>query len=145
MPHIVKHILLPIDFSDNSELAMKTALHSFGDKVETITLLTVYEGAQKNNYGQPDSDNEIDAMMGKSANIEMVRFKRQFENSHSTIKTIVTKGNPAAEIIAAAKNIKADLIIMGSQGRNSIANVFFGGTTYQVSRKAHCSVYVIRK
>jgi len=78
----------------------------------------------------------------------MTRFKKIFENEvaqkKATIDTEIIKGNPSNAIITTAKGKRSDLIIMGSQGRGTLKSMFFGGTTYQVSRKAHCSVMVIR-
>lgn len=149
MTETIKNILVPVDFSENSQVAMATALEYFGDKAEKIIILSVYEGSEKNS-GSDTSNNEVDHMMAKSALIEMTRFTKLFEaeakNKNATIETEICKGNPDKEIIDTAKAKRSDLIIMGSQGRGSmLKSMFFGGTTYQVSRKAHCSVMVIRR
>jgi nucleotide-binding universal stress UspA family protein len=147
MTESIKHILVPVDFSESSEIAMVMALEYFGDKAEVITILSVYEGSEKSVL--PDvPDNEVDQMMAKSALIEMTRFKKifesEFKNKKAVIDTEICKGNPSKMIIDTAKGKRSDLVIMGSQGRGSLKSMFFGGTTYQVSRKAHCSVMVIR-
>jgi len=147
MTQSIKHILVPVDFSASSEIAMGTALEYFGDNVDAITILSVYEGSEKSTL--PDvPDNEVDQMMAKSALIEMTRFRKMFEeeakNKKAVIDTEICKGNPSKVIINTAKGKRSDLVIMGSQGRGSLKSMFFGGTTYQVSRKAHCSVMVIR-
>jgi len=148
MTEAIKHILVPVDFSASSEIAMGTALEYFGDNVDSITILNVYEGSEKSTL--PDiPDTEVDQMMAKSALIEMTRFKKMFEeeasNKKAIINTEICKGNPSKVIINTAKGKRFDLVIMGSQGRGSLKSMFFGGTTYQVSRKAHCSVMVIRQ
>ena len=66
-------------------------------------------------------------------------------DQRSDVTTLVKKGNPAAKIIDTAKELDVDLLIMGSQGQNPLARVFFGGTTYQVARKVHCSIFVVRQ
>ncbi|MGS2716837.1 universal stress protein [Eionea flava] len=147
MTESIKHILVPVDFSASSEIAMSTALEYFGDKADSITLLSVYEGSEKS--ALPDSpDNEVDRMMAKSALVEMTRFKKIFEDEaakkKAVIDTEILKGNPSNVIITTAKGKRSNLIIMGSQGRGTLKSMFFGGTTYQVSRKAHCSVMVLR-
>ncbi|MFT7387484.1 MAG: nucleotide-binding universal stress UspA family protein [Candidatus Endobugula sp.] len=145
----IKKVLVPVDFSENSEVAMQTALEYFGNKAVTITILSVYEGSEKrSDYNAPN--NEVDEMMAKSALIQMTRFVKLFEagakSKNAIIETEIYKGNPDKEIIDTAKAKRCDLIIMGSQGRGStLKSMFFGGTTYQVSRKAHCSVMVIRQ
>jgi nucleotide-binding universal stress UspA family protein len=138
-----KHILIPMDFSPNSTLAIETALDSFGTKAETITMLTVFEGTQVNNTDF-SVNNEVDSMIEKASRDELENYRRRYSERHQDIRTVATKGNPASRIISMAKELDADLIVMGSQGRNSLARAFFGGTTYQVSRKAHCSILVVR-
>ncbi len=141
-----KHILVPVDFSENSEVAMKLALEYFGDKAASVTILTVCEGSHKKSQEEPLT--EIDYMMAKSANIEMTRFKRMLTDSYpdckAEIKTMINHGTPSSEIINVANSSRMDLVIMGSKGRNSLVKVFFGSTTYQVSRKVSCSVLVAR-
>ena len=145
----IKKILVPVDFSENSEVAMGTALEHFGNKAERITILSVYESSEKNS--DPNSpNNEVDDMMEQSALIQMTRFVKLFDaeakSKGAVIETEICKGIPGKQIVDTAKAKRSDLIIMGSQGRGStLKSMFFGGTTYQVSRKAHCSVMVIRQ
>lgn len=138
-----KTIMVPTDFSEDSELAMQQALQLFGDNADRIILLTVYEGAQSR-YTELSVGGEVDAMMDQSAHSGLESFKEKFQDSSQVIETVVKKGNPASKILEVAKEMDVDLIVMGSQGRNALARVFFGNTTYQVSRKAHCSIFVVR-
>ena len=97
-----------------------------------------YEGSQSR-YTELQVGNEVDSMMGKPANSELDKFCSKFSQASSKISPEVRKASPAAKIIATAKDMKADLIVIASQGRNPLARVFF----YDVSRKALCSVFVI--
>lgn len=136
-----RHIMVPVDFSTDSEEAIDVALSVFGEYADTISILTVYENMVSRHtevvYG-------IDDVMLKSVQEEVDKFKLRFEDRHKNLQVIVKKGNPSSRIIETAKELDVDLIVMGSQGRNSFVKAFFGGTTYQVSRKAHCSVFVVR-
>lgn len=143
MPNEFKTIMVPTDFSDDSELAMQKALELFADKADRIIILTVYEGAQSR-YTELSVGGEVDAMMDKSAHASLESFKEKFQVDYDNLETVVQKGNPASKILDVAKEQDVDLIVMGSQGRNALARVFFGNTTYQVSRKAHCSIFVVR-
>jgi nucleotide-binding universal stress UspA family protein len=136
-----KHILVPVDFSEDAEKALEAALTVFGGNADQITLLTICE-SMSNRHAEMVA--EIDEMMMKSIHEELNAFLKKYEGRHKNLKGFVKRGNPSNQILNYAKEIKADLIVMGSQGRNALARVFFGGTTYQVSRKAHCSVMVIR-
>ncbi|MGH1440629.1 MAG: universal stress protein [Cellvibrionaceae bacterium] len=140
MPKEFKHVLVPVDFSENAEQAVETALNVFGN-ADTISLVTVCE-SMTNRHTEMVA--EIDEMITKTINEEMQSFAKKYEGRHSNLKAYIKKGNAAPQILSMAKELEVDLIVMGSQGSSSLARVFFGHTTYDVSRKAHCSVFVIR-
>lgn len=52
-------------------------------------------------------------------------------------------GKAYAEIIHYADEIKADLIVMGRQGRGALESLFFGTVAEKVVKKAKCPVLVI--
>jgi nucleotide-binding universal stress UspA family protein len=52
-------------------------------------------------------------------------------------------GRPAREIVKAAKRRKADLIVMGTQGRGGASKLLFGSTTDQILRHAPAPVLAI--
>ena len=57
----------------------------------------------------------------------------------------VRDGHPAAEIVDAAKEQDADLIVMGCHGLNGIMDrVFLGSVSDTVLKHAHCSVLVVK-
>lgn len=56
----------------------------------------------------------------------------------------VETGKPAAKIVEAAKNWPADLIVMGTHGRNIVSNILLGSVAQGVLRHAPCPVMVLR-
>ena len=53
-------------------------------------------------------------------------------------------GNPAAEIIAAAEQRDADLIVVGHRGRSAISRFIEGSVSDRVVRHATCDVLIVR-
>jgi nucleotide-binding universal stress UspA family protein len=53
-------------------------------------------------------------------------------------------GDPAQEIVAAAKDRKADLIVVGSRGHGRLAGLLLGSVAQKVISLAHCPVVVVR-
>ena len=51
-------------------------------------------------------------------------------------------GRPWAEIVGAAAERQADLIVMSSRGHDSLGDEIFGSTTDRVLRHAPCAVLV---
>ena len=54
-------------------------------------------------------------------------------------------GDAATEIIAAARDARADLIVMGTHGRTGLARIALGSVATNVLHHAPCSVLVIRE
>jgi len=56
----------------------------------------------------------------------------------------VPVGKPAGEIVKAAKEWPADLIVIGSHGRGGVGRVVLGSVAEAVMRHAPCPVLVVR-
>jgi universal stress protein A len=59
-------------------------------------------------------------------------------------KLEVRVGSPAGEIVAAANDLKADLVCIGTHGRGGIAHFLLGSVAEKVVRQAPCPVLTIR-
>lgn len=60
------------------------------------------------------------------------------------VSSRATYGSPAWEILAAADDVNADLIVVGSQGQSAITRFFLGSISQKVLTEAECSVRVAR-
>lgn len=69
-------------------------------------------------------------------------LRRQFPGWK--IRSAAKTGTPAMEIIEAANDFQADLIVVGSQGRSAIGRLLLGSVSKKVSEDADCSVRVAR-
>ena len=59
-------------------------------------------------------------------------------------KCVVKKGTPYREIINAAQELAADLLIVGTHGYTGLKHMVLGSTAEQVVRYAPCPVLVLR-
>ena len=59
-----------------------------------------------------------------------------------TIAFRVAVGKPAPEILQAAEDVGAELIVMSSHGRSGVRKMFFGSTTERVLRETTVPVLV---
>lgn len=57
--------------------------------------------------------------------------------------SILKAGDPMQQIVAAAKEWKADLIVIGTHGRGPVTHFLLGSTAEAVVRHAHCPVLTI--
>jgi nucleotide-binding universal stress UspA family protein len=53
-------------------------------------------------------------------------------------------GKPAKEILGVARDVGADLIIVGSRGVTGLERVLVGSVSEKVAREAHCTVEIAR-
>jgi nucleotide-binding universal stress UspA family protein len=60
------------------------------------------------------------------------------------IETETAAGSPAREILRRAREMNADLIVIGSQGCCGVNRFFLGSVSYKVANEAQCSVRVAR-
>jgi nucleotide-binding universal stress UspA family protein len=56
----------------------------------------------------------------------------------------VRMGKPADEVLAAAREWNADLIVIGTHGRSGMSRLVMGSTAESVLRRAACPVLVVR-
>lgn len=75
---------------------------------------------------------------------EMKRFVGEFENRGVSVDYLVAVGNPRVEIIRVAKEIKADLIVVGTHGRRGISQMIIGSVAEKVIRRATCPVLTVK-
>jgi nucleotide-binding universal stress UspA family protein len=61
----------------------------------------------------------------------------------SSVDEFVVEGRPAEEILSMAKQWKADLILVGSHGRQGISKLIIGSVSQAVVSHAPCSVLVV--
>lgn len=87
---------------------------------------------------------EYQEALDKKARAILDYYKKALEKRGvSDIKTIVRKGHPAEEILKAAKQEKADMIIVGSRGRRT-SHLFMGSVSREVANNADVPVLIVK-
>lgn len=66
------------------------------------------------------------------------------EKGVKNIKSSVRSGDYAEEILNAAKEFKADIIVIGSRGLGVLKSTVLGSVSQKVLHHAHCSVLTVR-
>jgi nucleotide-binding universal stress UspA family protein len=139
----IRHILVPHDFSDTAEQALMYAValaEKFGARV---TVLHAYEAPS---YGYPDAlvaSYEFAAEIERAATIALKGVESRIRRPNIELDTMLRRGTPWVEITAAAKERKADLIVMGTHGRRGVARALLGSVAEKVVRSAPCPVLTV--
>jgi nucleotide-binding universal stress UspA family protein len=141
----MKNILVPTDFSENAGKAVEFAAVIAGSWNATLTLLSVYTPAvSRYNMISPLLVDEI--AQAKKEILEKLQLtagtvKEVYPGV--TCHTTVGTGETVEGILEAVDAVKADLIIMGTQGASSIEKVLLGSNAADIIEKAECPVLVV--
>ena len=73
------------------------------------------------------------------------RSRKTFKQRRYRVSSMVRRGEPADEILAAASVLNPDLIVLGAKGLTGIERFLLGGVAQRVTRYAKHSVLVVRQ
>jgi len=140
----IRRILCPVDFSEFSAsvLAYAAAFAKlFGSE---ITVLHVFATAvpPANSETYPAWLLQVPEAR-KSMADELHLLLAPFSSTGVTVRTQITEGNPAAEIVRHAAGHDIDLVVMGTHGRSGFDRLTLGSVAEKVLRKAPCPVLTI--
>lgn len=79
------------------------------------------------------------------ARLELLRLQRRLLDAGVQSEVRLTQGSPAIAIPDLARQIGADLILMGTRGIGGLRRLLFGSTSEVVCRTAPCPVMVVRE
>lgn len=137
----VKRILCPVDLSDPSRRGLDYALalgrqHEAQVRVLQVVDLHGWAGA---------SAEGLDALSGqnRAALEEQLGWWVARSVNAAGASTDVREGPVVAGILAAAREMSADLIVMSTHGRSGFERLALGSVTEKVLRKASCPVFVV--
>jgi nucleotide-binding universal stress UspA family protein len=142
-------ILLAIDDSKFSQIAVQTVVKQFRPKGTQVRVLHIVEPISA--YISTDM---IPHFVPHIAKVELERRKEAKELvRHATgqlrkagFKTseIVEEGDPKIRIVDHAANWHAELIVLGSHGWKGLGKFLMGSVSEAVTRHAGCSVEIVR-
>lgn len=135
-----KHILIPTDFGEPSQLALQHAIglaQTFGAK---LTLLHVY-GIPTVYY--PDNVSWPLQELGKAAQTSLDSAVAAVRKQVPEATGRVEVGDPRDRILAYAKLCGADLIVIGTHGRRGVAHLVLGSVAEWVVRMSPVPVLTV--
>ena len=68
---------------------------------------------------------------------------RTCSTAATDVRTVAREGNPADEILEAARSADADLIVVGRTGKSFLARAILGSVAVRVVELARCDVLVV--
>lgn len=134
-----EHVLFPTDFSENADLAFTFVEKLASNGARRITLLHVQDKARIAPHlaHQLEEFDEID----RGRLTEMKSRLRKIGSAE--VDVVVCYGSPFVEIVRLVRERNVHLVVMGSQGRGFVEEVFLGSVSHQVARHAGAPVLLI--
>ena len=138
-----RRLLVPVDFSDSSLRALRRAVDLATASEGSLVLVHVVAA----DYGLLDIGREeyrdLDRSLQNQAANELRAWADANVPQNVPADLEVRIGRPAEEIVAAASESKADLIVLSTRGLTGLDRYLMGSVAERVTRLAPCPVYLM--
>lgn len=141
----MKTILVAIDFSDITSTVVEKAIY-MAKKLDAKLYLVHTEPPELDYvaYGLEQAYVQVDNTEYREENRNILhKIEEDIKAEELEVESILLKG-PTAEIITQeAKDISADLIIIGTHEHGSFYHLFFGSTRDSIIQESHVPILVV--
>ena len=141
----IKDILVPVDFSTCSRKAVVYALsfaRQFGAKLTLLHVVPAYYATDP--YGLTQYE-RIEGELRTKGEQKLNGLISELVPASTKTEAQTVNGHPGTEIVDAARDLQADLIIIATHGYTGLKHVLFGSTAEHVVRNAPCPVLTVRQ
>ncbi|MGE8564180.1 MAG: universal stress protein [Acinetobacter bohemicus] len=142
------NILVPVDGSETSHAAVEKAVEfakAFGSKITVVQALVLdpYIAAE---YISASQTNDLIERARTAIEESLAAAKAKFNEQGIEVETKLLEGQVIhREIIRAAEELHADLIIIGSHGRTGFKKLFLGSVAQSLLGESHVPVLIVRQ
>ncbi len=135
----IDHILFPTDFSENADIAFEYVKEIVKQGVNKVTIFHIQDESKINPYllHRLVEFNEID-----NSRLQKLKDELQLLNTVE-VEIKIRYGAPTSEIIKLVDEERIPMIVMGTQGRGFIKEIFLGSVSHNIVRHASASVLLI--
>jgi len=143
-------ILVPIDFSEHSRKSTSYAMRFASLYNATLLLVHVFElpgyALTGDEYVKPSSEllKSHAHAHEQAARANLTMIENQVRNRGVKVEAHHCVGCAFDEIVKIAKQLDADLIIIGSHGRTGLQHLLLGSVAERVVEHARCPVLVVK-
>ena len=136
---LLRHVLFPTDFSEIAERASTFVTYLASKGASRVTLLNALDVPGHAAY--PPGYQE----WGEAAARELLENWRQRlqQAGVQQVETRFDPNHPIPAILAVLKTQDISIIVMGTQGKGFIQEIFLGSVAHNISRLAPCPVLLI--
>ncbi|MEO8359926.1 MAG: universal stress protein [Vicinamibacteria bacterium] len=142
---VFRRILCAVDLRPGSDSTVNIAFALAEEYLADVTLLNVVDGgrfewAPKDSHPRTSAEFLHTALENAKAALDVMTGDRRA----GKITTRVETGSAWRSTMQVAKEINADLIVVGAHGPGTFADSFLGSTVNQIVRHATCPVFIAK-
>jgi nucleotide-binding universal stress UspA family protein len=135
-------IVIANDGSDHGFRAVDLALTLAKESSADVHMISVEEIPYL--PGTIEEVREQTAAAGRRFHSVVNRARSMAEERQVSLKTYVVAGHPVRDIIDLARNLKADLLVIGARGHSAFYERMIGSRADRVVHLAPCPVLVVK-
>lgn len=142
-----RSILLCTDFSESSEPAKDRAValaKTLGAPLVIVHVLDTWAGLAAYENSLPVDVRDVVVSVEEEAKLKLNSLARECQREVGQVETVCRLGVAAAEIVAAADENSAQLIVIGTHGWTGVKHLLLGSVAENVLRTANCPVLVVK-
>jgi nucleotide-binding universal stress UspA family protein len=140
-------VVVGTDGSDSSYLAVERAAEVAHQSGAKLVIVCAYTPATRREVAAVEDELGHDAYMvvGSAPAEETLRTAREraAERGAARIERVAMPGEPVKVLIGALDDYRADLLVVGNRGLNTLAGRLLGSVPADVSRRAPCDVLIV--
>jgi nucleotide-binding universal stress UspA family protein len=144
----IRRILHATDYSKASERALQEAVDFAKQNNAEMLVVHVIQPVVPYVAGEDIGAAELYVKLEESTKQEaqrsMDKLMQRLERLGVKAKSLLLRGIPADQIVKAAKNRKADMIVIGTHGRTGLSKLFMGSVASRVISTAPSPVLTVR-
>jgi universal stress protein A len=135
-----RHILVATDFSESAQRALELAIEMAGKFEADLTLLHCWEAPSYSYGGGLYVPVDLITPIEKGAVRALAEALIELKKRVPAAKSMLRSGSPWEEILAAARELPADLIVVGTHGRRGLNRMLLGSVAEKIVRMAEVPV-----
>jgi len=134
--------LIPVDFSMNADLALRRGLALAREHGAAAHVLYVYDPPWTRNSSYAAPPAHVTEELRHRAQRQLERDIMRHHGLPLHVHTVVRVGDPYAEIVYYAGEIRAGLIVLGTHS-HTIGRLVLGTVAQKVLRRAPCPILTV--
>ncbi len=141
---VFKEILVATDFSETSEQALELTLEMARESGADVTVVHTCEIPSSIYTEQAFAITDLMQPIIDGAEEKLEAFMASVRDRFPRAKGVLKVGIAWEQILAAAVEVHADLIVIGTHGRRGIAHALLGSVAEKVVRLSETPVLTVR-